>query len=115
MAIFYRRSGQNLFTWQVSCTRARRLLANSWPLLMSALAIMAYMKMGQIMLGNMVGAKELGIYSAAVRLTELWYFIPVAIASSVFPALVRSLENDSDEVQRRRMHSFTISWRESLM
>ena len=49
---------------------------------------MAYMKMGQIMLGNMVDAKELGIYSAAVRLAELCYFIPMAIASSVFPAVV---------------------------
>jgi polysaccharide transporter, PST family len=106
VAVFYHISGQKLFTWQVSFSRAKRLLGNSWPLLISDLAIMAYMKMGQIMLGNMVDAKELGIYSAAVRLAELWYFIPMAIASSVFPAVVRSHENDDVEVYRKRMQLF---------
>jgi polysaccharide transporter, PST family len=106
VAAFHRLSRQSLFTWQVSFTRARRLLGNSWPLLVSALAIMLYMKIGQVMLGNMIGAKELGIYSAAARLTDLWNFIPMAIAASVFPAVVRSHENDSDEVIRKRMQLF---------
>ena len=106
VAVFYHLRGEMLFTWRVSFARAKRLLGNSWPLLISALAIMVYMKIGQVMLGNMVDEKTLGIYSAAVRLTELWYFIPAAIASSVFPALVRSNENDSDEVHRKRMQLF---------
>jgi len=106
MAVFYRLSGQMLFTWQVRFARAKRLLGNSWPLLISALAIMVYMKIGQVMLGNMVGEKTLGIYSAAVRLTELWYIIPTAIASSAFPAIVRSHESHSDEVNRKRMQLF---------
>jgi PST family polysaccharide transporter len=40
------------------------------------------------MIGQMLGDERLGVYSAAVRLTEVWYFIPVAITSSVFPAIV---------------------------
>jgi PST family polysaccharide transporter len=98
VAAFYRISGQTFFAWQISFSRARRLIGNSWPLLVSSLAIMVYTKIGQVMLGNMVDAKELGIYSAAIRLSELWYFIPMAISSSVFPALVRSRDNDGDEV-----------------
>jgi len=106
VGVFHRISGQTLFTWQVSFTRAKRLFGNSWPLLVSSLAIMVYLKIGQVMLGNMVDEKTLGIYSAAVRLTELWFFIPMAIASSVFPALVRSHEKDGDEVYRKRMQLF---------
>jgi polysaccharide transporter, PST family len=106
VAVFYRLSGQMLITWQVSFVRAKSLLENSWPLLISALSIMVYLKIGQIMLGNMVDNRTLGIYSAALRLSEFWYFIPTAIASSVFPALVRSHENDSDEVHRKRMQLF---------
>jgi PST family polysaccharide transporter len=106
VAVFYHVSGQMLLTWQVSFARAKKLLENSWPLLISALAIMVYMRIGQIMLGNMVDEKTLGIYSVAVRLTELWYFVPTSIALSVFPALVHSHENDEDEVYRKRMQLF---------
>ncbi len=89
------------------CPRtARKLLANSWPLLISSLAIMIYLKIGQVMLGNMVDLKTLGIYTVAVQLTAVWNFIPAGIAASVFPALVRSHENDSAEVHRKRMQLF---------
>jgi O-antigen/teichoic acid export membrane protein len=43
------------------------------------------------MLGEMVGNEEVGIYSAAVRLAEVWYFIPMAIYSSVYPSIVEAL------------------------
>jgi polysaccharide transporter, PST family len=37
------------------------------------------MKIDQIMLGE----KAVGIYSAATRISDIWYFIPMAITSSV--------------------------------
>jgi len=58
------------------------------------------------MLGDMAGEEALGIYSAAVRLSELWYFIPMAVAGSVFPAIIRSRESQSDQVYRQRMQAF---------
>jgi len=106
LAVFYHFNGQKLVAWQINFERAGKLLRNSWPLVVSALAVTIYMKIGQVMLGNMVEEKELGLYSAAIRLSELWYFIPVAISSSVFPAIVRSHENDSEEVHRKRMQFF---------
>lgn len=105
-AVFYRFSGQTFVTWRANFARAKQLLENSWPLLISSLAIMVYLKIGQVMLGNMVDEKALGIYSAAIRLSELWYFIPMAIAASVFPAIVRSHEQDGEDVHRQRMQIF---------
>lgn len=57
--------------------------------MLSSIAIMIYMKIDQIMLGEMTNSKEIGIYSAAVHLSEAWYFVPVAVANSVFPAIVQ--------------------------
>ena len=37
---------------------------------------MIYLRIDQVMLGNMVGSEELGNYSVAVRISEAWYFIP---------------------------------------
>jgi PST family polysaccharide transporter len=44
------------------------------------------------MLGQMIGDKAVGLYSAATRISEVWYFIPVAIASSVSPAIYAAKE-----------------------
>jgi O-antigen/teichoic acid export membrane protein len=53
---------------------------------------MIYMRIDQVMIGEMVGSREVGIYSVAVQLVEAWYFIPGVIVSSVFPSIVESKE-----------------------
>lgn len=82
--------GQGLQKLSVSLDRAKVLLADSWPLLLSGIAIMVYMKIDQIMLGQMVGVEAVGIYSAATRISEVWYFIPMMIVASVFPAILEA-------------------------
>ena len=65
----------------------RALLKESWPFLLSSLAVMIYMRIDQIMLASAVGSYEVGLYSAALRLSEIWYVIPMAIVGSVAPSL----------------------------
>lgn len=84
----YQWVGGRIQTWQVSVARATTLLKQSWPLILSGLAVMVYMRIDQIMLGQMLNDKAVGIYTAAVRVSEAWYFIPMAIVGSVFPALL---------------------------
>lgn len=68
---------------------ARELLAQSWPLLLSGLTVMLYMRIDLVMLRQLAGDASAGTYAAAVRLSELWYFLPGALASSVLPGLLR--------------------------
>ena len=79
-----------------SFATAKKLLNDSWPLMLSNIAIMVYMKIDQIMLGQMVGDKAVGIYSAASRISEVWYFIPMAVVGSVFPALLEAKKKSQD-------------------
>lgn len=67
---------------------AKKLLRDSWPLIFSSLVIMIYMRIDQIMIKEMLGDREVGLYSAAVRLSEVWYFIPMIVTNSLFPAIV---------------------------
>ena len=82
--------GPRLSRLTTSFNRTKTLLADSWPLLLSGIAILVYMKIDQIMLGQMIGDKAVGIYSAAVKISEAWYFIPGIAVSSVFPAIISS-------------------------
>lgn len=79
-----------LRSWKPSAARAVELLRDSWPLMFSGIVIMIYMRIDQVMLGQMVGVEEVGIYSAAVRLSEVWFFIPMAVYASWSPGIIEA-------------------------
>lgn len=82
--------GYKLQQMKVTLERSVALVKEGWPLILSSLAVMVYMKIDQVMLGQMVGEEAVGVFSAAVRLSEVWYFIPLAIVASVFPAILEA-------------------------
>lgn len=84
------RKGPNLVQLGASLARGKTLLKDSWPLLLSGVAITFYMRIDQVMLGQMIDDKAVGIYSAAVRISEVWYFFPMVIVASVFPAILET-------------------------
>lgn len=94
LVLLYKRYYIRLTDWIVESATIRRLLYQSAPLLLSEIAIVLYMRLDQIMVGNMVGDKAVGNYSAAVRLSEVWYFIPNIICSSVFSSIIREYQQD---------------------
>ena len=95
------------FDWSI----AKFLLKNSWPLIVSGFVIMIYMRIDQIMIKEMMGERDVGIYSAAVKLSEVWYFIPMIITSSLFPAIVNAKKISVELYQTRlqKLYSF-MAW-----
>ena len=69
---------------------AKHLLKKSWPLIISGIAVTIYMRIDQVMIKEMLDEKQTGLYSAAVKLAEGWYFFPLMIVSSLFPAILNS-------------------------
>lgn len=90
LVVTYRFHGYYLKKWQISLRYAKELLADSWPLILSGLAVGLFMKIDQVMLREMVGSESAGIYSAATRISEVWYFIPAVIVSSVSPSIIEA-------------------------
>lgn len=87
--------------------RMTSLLKESWPLLLSGLAIGLYMRIDQVMLAEMVGEGEVGVYSAALRLSEVWYVIPAIVVSSVMPSLTE-VRARSQELYYERLQQLFI-------
>lgn len=97
LIVAYRIHGHHLRAWRATLVVAKGLLRDSWPLIFSGIVSMIYLRIDQVMLGEMVSNEEVGLYSAAVRLAEVWYFIPMAIYSSVFPSIIEA-KSVSDEL-----------------
>ncbi len=101
LVIVYKIKGYSLWLWRWNLPIAKLLLKQSWPLIFSSLAVILYMKIDQIMLGEMVGNKAVGIYSAASRISEVGYFIPMVIASSISPSIFAAKEINEALYYRR--------------
>lgn len=78
------------FDWEM----ARNMLRESWSEIIAGFSNMLFMRVAQIMLANMSSVESVGIYAAAVKLAEIWYFLPVVLVSSAFPTIVKSRSID---------------------
>lgn len=88
------------FCWK----QAKKLLKDAWPMIFAGMVVSVYMKIDQIMLKEMMDAKAVGIYAAAVKLCEAWYFVPGVAAASLFPAVIEARKKSEtlydDRVQK---------------
>ena len=108
LLLICRSQGQSLRPAMATISRAKRLLRQSWPLMISTLFVVILMRTDQVMLGQMRGDKEVGIFSAALALSEIWYFVPMAITSSVFPAMVQAWKTDEKLFYQRLRQLYVV-------
>ena len=107
-SIAYKISGNRTFYKYFDLSIAKELLKTSWPLIFSGAMIMIYMRIDQIMIKEMLGEYEVGIYSAAVRLSESFYFLPMMIAASLFPAILESKQQGEELYKQRMQRLYTF-------
>ena len=86
------------------------LLKDSWTLILSVIGISVNMTIDQVMIKEMMDAEAVGIYSVAVRVSELWYFIPLAIVSSLFPAILNAKKQGNEFYLKRlqKLYDFMV-------
>jgi O-antigen/teichoic acid export membrane protein len=108
LVVAYRLNAQRVRLWRFDRRTARHLAQGGLPLVLGGLAIMIYMRIDQVMIGQFLGAAEVGIFSAAVRISEIWYFIPIAIMSSLFPGIVAHREAGSADLHQRLQRLFAV-------
>ncbi len=104
----YHSRGFKINTWTFSAKRARSLLKQSFPLILSAVMVSIYMKIDAVMIKPLVGSVEVGIYSAAAKISEAWYFIPIAIVTSVFPAIINARKTDLERYHKRLINLYDL-------
>lgn len=106
LALFYLWSGERFRTWGFSLDWAKRLFRDGWPLAISLLAITVNLRIDTVMIGQMMDDYSVGVYGEAARLSQLWYFVPLAISTSAYPVLVRAHKELSLGEQKKRYQRF---------
>ncbi len=107
----YQIKTKGLRRWRANYPTMQRLWRESWPLMLAGLAVMLYMRVDVVMLQSMSGDHEVGLYSAASKISEIMYFIPGVIVSSLSPTLVGLHATDHLQFERRlRQLYFVLAW-----
>jgi O-antigen/teichoic acid export membrane protein len=102
--IAYHNFGLKIKNWKFDKELARNILKNSWPLILASAAWLVYMKIDQVMIGAMLGNYKVGVYAAAVKLVEIWYFVPGIICTALLPAIINAKKTD-EIVYKKRLNN----------
>lgn len=114
LILYFRTKGKVNFSF--SGRHLKGLMMDAWPLLSASVAINLYMRIDQIMIRELIGDVENGYYSAALRLTEIWYVIPMVIGSVFFPAILNAKNRDTALYYNRfRMLNTFLFWASFLL
>lgn len=90
LIFYYYKDQQTLLKWKTNLAEIKYFLKESLPLVLSATAILLYLNIDRVMLGNMIDKTAVGIYSTAATLSESWSFLPVIVSSSFYPMIIKS-------------------------
>jgi polysaccharide transporter, PST family len=108
LIIMFRRTGNTFKHWKFNFTLAKEMLHDSWPLVLAFFSSMLYMRIDQVMIGQIVNYSEVGVYSAAVSISEVWYFVPMALFQTFYPKIVESKQLDETLYYNRLQKYFSL-------
>jgi PST family polysaccharide transporter len=104
---FYHKMGTAVIDWDVKIRRARVLLKDSWPLILSGAAVAIHGQLDQVLLGDLLDEQAVGLYSAGKKLMQ-WSFIAVVVANSTMPALISIRKKDETRYYQRLQTLYDI-------
>jgi len=82
------------------------LLNKSWPIGLANFLFLIITYLDSLIIGWFHKSTDVGLYNSVVKLTEVLYFFPAALAMSVFPILSKK---DSNEFQKTISFAFQIA------
>jgi len=99
---------ESILSWRFDRTIAARLFEQTRYLIFADLIISLYLKVDKVMLKELVDEEALGLYAAACTLSEAWYFIPMAICSSLYPMLIEAKSGSATEYRMKLQQLYNL-------
>lgn len=94
MFFVYLGKGYSFSKWSFKWEIAQYLFRQSWPLTLAGLMVTVNARIDQIMLREMTSEAVVGIYSAAVKISEVLFFIPHIAKQAIYPNLIKLNKED---------------------
>ena len=88
------------------------LLKNSYHFIISGIMVAIYTQMDRIMIGQMMGDLDVGLYTTATAICSMWIFLPTSIIISFQPTImeIKRKGNEADYLYRLKQLYSLIIW-----
>lgn len=93
---------------RVNLNEAKAMLRASAPYLVTALALVIYQQIDQLLIAAMVDTRAVGWYGTAMTLFGTTMFVPVVIGTALLPALSRTYASSQDQLHQIARRSFDL-------
>lgn len=101
--------------WHYDRAYAYYLLKESFPLLLTNAAVIIYQRIDQVMIGQMIDKTSVGYFAVASQFTEVLIYIPMMLAQTIMPILVKAREKGIAEYRLKSQQFMNISLWSSLL
>jgi len=99
--VFYKmEKGQKL---GVSFSFGKDVLKDSYHFILSGIMVAIYSQMDKIMIGSMLTDTDVGFYTTATAISNMWIFVPTAIINSFRPNILELKQQGNDRLYLRRL------------
>lgn len=98
----------SIFSWRIKKRVARTLMKDAWPMIFYGMALQIQAKIDQVMLGNMVGQEEVGYYSVAHKIIEIFVMLPFILSKSLAPSVTEAKSRNEKIYQDRLLNLYRL-------
>ncbi len=108
MVYVYSKIRHSVFKWEVDRRIMAKIIIDSWPLALSTFLITVYSRIDQVMLKSMLNVSDVGVYSAAIKLSKSWMFIPQVIITTAMPYFTELRKKNKKLYYERLIQLYSI-------
>lgn len=114
--IAYRQADMKLRNWNFDKTYAKLLVKEAFPLMLTNTAVILYQRIDTVMIGQMIDQESVGHFSVASRFVEMMIYVPIMLAQTITPVLVRIREQDEARYREKAQLFLNVTvWSSLLM
>lgn len=107
--LMYKYKKYTVSGWHIDISYIKYILKSAVPLFAAVLFYTFYQKVTVIIISSMYSDYASGIYSAAARLTEIWYLVPAVLMTAFYPAVVKAKQISEEEYNKRIKALFYVT------
>lgn len=107
--LMYKYKQYTVSGWHIDISYIKYILKSAVPLFAAVLFYTFYQKVTVIIISGMYSDYASGIYSAAARLTEIWYLVPAVLMTAFYPAVVKAKQISEEEYNKRIKTLFYVT------
>lgn len=109
VVLMYKYKNYTVSNWHIDTSYIKYILKSAVTLFAAVLFYTFYQKITVIIISSMYSDYTSGIYSAAIRLTEIWYMVPAVLMTAFYPAVVKAKQISEEEYNKRIKTLFYVT------